>query len=622
MRWYEQAEVCYAFLVDVPPQAVFDPDAANFLASKWFTRSWTLQELLAPWKLVFFAQDWSELFHREDKSSSIASITHIQAVFFEERPRDFDLRASLDSISIAARMSWASKRKTTRKEDRAYSLLGIFGINMPLLYGEGEAAFLRLQEEIIRRSDDMSFLLWNWNGKKGNPESEQPYDQNHVRIKPISQFAAPGAGYASRCGALATSPSAFSGCGYHGIRFVGESPFTITNKGLSMKAHLLDCYGEQFIGIPVPFPIRNLEFLAVPVQCVNGTYLRVKAPIYGVDTFDMRTFQSSLTQLYLRPTSGLASHKLNVNHPELMVTLREIPSKLRVIKIHSPYCVTYRRFCESPNHDPIILMKEQVTSDLFDRNIHMFVWVEDIRNSSRRFVFAFQLVARGTTLLESGSVSQYVENFKESWKFIALKKNEDPSIESLQERTQTPQNTFEMRLRENLVRYTAGVTAEKSPGRFLFIIDIKSPPQYPIAMAGRDTSWFKEILFSIFMPRMREIELHVAWLHTLEAVGVKMMAYVRYFLQQSGNLPWMFTFFIEVIIEKVFKLLVPNTVTLACFSFSCLISPGYSNKLFHSLVLRSFRKSPSKTIAKIGTVYIMCKLLPEILISLAPARGG
>lgn len=66
----------------------------------------------------------------------------------------------LSQWSIAQRISWAARRQTTRKEDQAYCLLGLFGVNMPLLYGEGDRAFIRLQEEIIKLSDDHSILAF------------------------------------------------------------------------------------------------------------------------------------------------------------------------------------------------------------------------------------------------------------------------------------------------------------------------------------------------------------------------------------------------------------------------------------------------------------------------------
>jgi hypothetical protein len=88
----------------------------------------------------------------------VSDITKIHEKALRE---DFVKRIGLDHFSIAQRMSWAARRQTTREEDRSYSLLGIFEINMPMLYGEGRSAFRRLQEEIMRRSDDQSILAWN-----------------------------------------------------------------------------------------------------------------------------------------------------------------------------------------------------------------------------------------------------------------------------------------------------------------------------------------------------------------------------------------------------------------------------------------------------------------------------
>lgn len=113
----------------------------------------------------------------------------------------------LSRRSIAQRMSWASKRVTTRKEDMAYCLLGIFDVNMPMLYGEGaQKAFLRLQEEIIKQSDDHTIFAW-----------------------PIHRHGQPGL--------LADSPAAFQNCQY--MRTITSrkrcSPYSLTNRGLSIK---------------------------------------------------------------------------------------------------------------------------------------------------------------------------------------------------------------------------------------------------------------------------------------------------------------------------------------------------------------------------------------------------
>ena len=130
-----------------------------FSHSRWFRRGWTLQELLGPSRLMFYASDWTRTALREDISGEISAITNIGKEFLC-RPPTTDVSRLLAHASVAERMSWASQQQTTRDEDIAYSLLGIFGINMPLLYGEGHRAFLRLQEEIIKWSDDQSIFAW------------------------------------------------------------------------------------------------------------------------------------------------------------------------------------------------------------------------------------------------------------------------------------------------------------------------------------------------------------------------------------------------------------------------------------------------------------------------------
>ncbi|KAJ8481684.1 hypothetical protein ONZ51_g5844 [Trametes cubensis] len=151
--WYADADVCYAYLYDVGDDG--DPSApdSSFRRSRWFERGWTLQELIAPARVVFLTQTWRTLGSKYMLAAVVEQITAIQQeILTGERP--------LSSVSVAQRMSWAAKRKTTRVEDRAYSLLGIFGINMPTIYGEGPRAFVRLQEEILRRIPDQSIFAW------------------------------------------------------------------------------------------------------------------------------------------------------------------------------------------------------------------------------------------------------------------------------------------------------------------------------------------------------------------------------------------------------------------------------------------------------------------------------
>ena len=147
-KWYRRADKCYVYLSDVSVGASAPGDLSSqqmwklaFRDSRWFTRGWTLQELLAPEIVEFFSADGVLLGDKISLLQEICSITGISAHALQG--------ASLGQLSVDERMSWAKKRGTKREEDAAYSLLGIFDIHMPLLYGEGrEKALARLRKEI------------------------------------------------------------------------------------------------------------------------------------------------------------------------------------------------------------------------------------------------------------------------------------------------------------------------------------------------------------------------------------------------------------------------------------------------------------------------------------------
>jgi hypothetical protein len=149
-EFYRSSQLFYAYLSDVPSSGD-DPDLehSKFRASAWFTRGWTLQELLAPKYVEFYAQDWSEIGTKASLGSLIKSITGIMHL------------SSFQNASVAEKMSWASRRETTRPEDQAYCLMGLFDVNMPTIYGEGEKAFIRLQLEILSQTNDESIFAWN-----------------------------------------------------------------------------------------------------------------------------------------------------------------------------------------------------------------------------------------------------------------------------------------------------------------------------------------------------------------------------------------------------------------------------------------------------------------------------
>lgn len=195
--WYRNCHICYTFLSDVSDVSnrnILSDQNSEFRRSRWFTRGWTLQELLAPLDMKFFSKTWNILGNRNDLCNIISQITRIPSKYLAD-----NRMSSLFSASVAQRMSWASTRSTTRKEDSAYCLLGLFDVNMPLLYGEGHKAFRRLQEEIIKETNDNSIFAWGYgisgsqavvtdrtNGPIDDPTDTQPY--------------------------LAISPSDFAGC--------------------------------------------------------------------------------------------------------------------------------------------------------------------------------------------------------------------------------------------------------------------------------------------------------------------------------------------------------------------------------------------------------------------------
>ncbi|KKP04300.1 hypothetical protein THAR02_03577 [Trichoderma harzianum] len=154
-RWYTNAAVCYVVLSDVEATSDHAVLEERMAKSRWFTRGWTLQELLAPppEKLIFYSREWARLGSKTDFVDIVSSITRIKKQYLQGQ----DLRHA----SVAQKMSWAALRQTSRLEDVAYCLLGLFDISMPMIYGEGRRAFVRLQEAIMASTpDDHSLFAW------------------------------------------------------------------------------------------------------------------------------------------------------------------------------------------------------------------------------------------------------------------------------------------------------------------------------------------------------------------------------------------------------------------------------------------------------------------------------
>jgi hypothetical protein len=146
-RWYKNAERCYVYLSDVSSRPSGEDSDAHrkrkpvIRKSRWFTRGWTLQELIAPVSVEFFSKDGERLGDKRSLIETLHEITGIAVQALGGSP--------MTRFTVDERMRWAQGRNTKREEDAVYSLLGIFDVQMPLLYGEGqEKAWHRLRREI------------------------------------------------------------------------------------------------------------------------------------------------------------------------------------------------------------------------------------------------------------------------------------------------------------------------------------------------------------------------------------------------------------------------------------------------------------------------------------------
>ncbi|KAI0874447.1 heterokaryon incompatibility protein-domain-containing protein [Hypoxylon argillaceum] len=254
-RWYKEAAVCFAYLTDLLPDPLeertgsFDQDLAECV---WFRRGWTLQELIAPRKLEFFDRDWNIRGTKSELIRTLHNITRVSTRVLENSDR-------LRDTPAGTRMSWAADRQTKRLEDIAYCLLGIFDIYMPLIYGEGERAFTRLQEEIIKDKHDLSIFAW-----KAEPNGQK--------------FR----------GLLARSPSEFRYCldAHLSYQLKMTTEYSITNRGVQLHT-LLGTDDDGNYLLPLGCALRDEGKEATKKRDMMddkdsvGVYLK-KAPSYGL----------------------------------------------------------------------------------------------------------------------------------------------------------------------------------------------------------------------------------------------------------------------------------------------------------------------------------------------------
>ncbi|KAE8150732.1 hypothetical protein BDV25DRAFT_139562 [Aspergillus avenaceus] len=260
-------------------------------SSRWFQSGWTLQELLAPRNIVFYDSEWHAIGSKTQLSSTIAKITGI--------PRPFLLGIShLTDASIAQRMSWASKRQTKRKEGIAYCLLGLFGVMMPIIHGEGEQAFARLQRQITESTNDDSIFAWGL----GLPESEEDDSEGEISA-----------------GVFASSPADFANCGHIAQRneyTASTTPFTIDGGcvRINLPLHtttagrvfgLLNCGPERNSKEVVGIPLRHMsnEPSAQPLNIRTGRQKRKNRAKYQDWFYIEDTIEAGLELIEVEPES-------------------------------------------------------------------------------------------------------------------------------------------------------------------------------------------------------------------------------------------------------------------------------------------------------------------------------
>ena len=177
--------------------------------SRWFKRGWTLQELLTLKRVILYDRLGRRLGSKSALAGRITSITRIPITA---------LTGNFTEYSVAQKMSWSTRRVTSRAEDGVYYLLGLFGVNMPLLYGEGQRAFFRLQEEIIKYNDDHSIFTWS------------------MREIKFSGLLAPSPAYFSKCYSIVLRESLNE-----------RGPFAMTNRGLSIRLKITPWTADTYL---------------------------------------------------------------------------------------------------------------------------------------------------------------------------------------------------------------------------------------------------------------------------------------------------------------------------------------------------------------------------------------
>lgn len=611
MAWYAQSRICYAHLADVPPITDQDFDKAAFSQSRWFTRGWTLQELIAPCELVFLAQDWSFLVARETVAELISDITGISHLFLEARPDNEDLKSNLMSTSIAERMSWASERETTRTEDMAYSLLGILQVNMPLLYGEGSAAFRRLREEIIKHSDDQSLLAWGFGTPDHDLSHKRPWSAAQSSLAKIVSFfkeysAPPEATGAmdmdisDMSGILAESPAAFRGCGdIVPCDVKRPTPsFSMTNRGLSIELPVLQLADGYFSLLQCQMKKDPTKLIALPIRRLrDNTFCRSKRGNYVASHSAWLTW--SWTQLYFIPSNDSAIARF-LDSPLYSIAIKSLPPNLRIAEI-----LPARPFRQADSM--VIYTKSPGVSD-FDANI--FVRFEDLGNNNLSFILLVMVInpSWARQPLPSALIPYLY--------LLPPPDDSSPLVRDIR-------SWIRRKDREYLgpVPYSVKITTQTLSQSGLWMIDIIPESRDKKAMyleMRKMRSWVGILRWVLRRDPLVE-NVYGKWLDYLCERGFRLS-------QVLMLSPLCFTFPFDLVLEVCIGSVVPHIMANKA-NLAAIVSASYllskDDPTMHKIRSWLFRKINSEGTRNLLLLYIMCKCIPShMLLSLAGEEGA
>ncbi|RDX56963.1 HET-domain-containing protein [Lentinus brumalis] len=329
--WYSASTVCYVFLQDV--DAHEDPYApgSGFRRSEWHARGWTLQELIAPQVVLFFSRSWRFIGAKHGMAGLVSDITGVDVeVITGARP--------VNALSVAGRMSWASRRATTKREDEAYSLMGLFGVHISVVYGEGSMAFLRLQEEILKRVPDESIFVWN-RALDVHTAPRSPHSGSVEEMHP-ALFASSPALFSASAAVVSMSKDQLSEV--LGLR-IPPSTYIATSHGLRVTLPLLRLAEDVFAAVLACQRNDSLLGLVVKKTSTSDVYsigVLATSSKLVFDSDDLRCMVQFPIQLDGRlasPTSPeltICVKKINILHPSFVPSPRQLSPRRNI-----PYIV-------------------------------------------------------------------------------------------------------------------------------------------------------------------------------------------------------------------------------------------------------------------------------------------